>query len=60
MGLDWGYLIAGLVVFVISARVYKKSTGKDISELWKRDGKVSRIPDAPQYQRVYITRGIKT
>lgn len=60
MAFDWGYLIAFAVIFFVASKMYKKNTGKPISELWNnRDKKL--LPSMDEgYQRMYITRGIKT
>lgn len=61
MAFDIGYVIAGLVILFIIAKVYKKGTGNDLADLWKnRERRSERVLETPHYQRVYITRGIKT
>ena len=58
MAFDWGYVIAGAVIFWIVAMSYKKKTGKPISELWKnKEGNV--IQRTNEFRRVYVTKGIK-
>jgi len=59
MALDWGYLIAFAVVFFVVSKMYKKNTGKPISELWNNQRKKIAEKVDEGYQRVYITRGIK-
>jgi len=56
----FGYFIAGVVIIFIAAKVYKKSTGRDISELWKNTKeRVKEKVEEPYYQRIYVTKGIK-
>lgn len=57
--MDFGWLIAlGFCAFII-ATMYKKKTGNNISELWKNREGNSMAISAPDYRRVYITKGIK-
>lgn len=55
-----GYGVAGIVIFIIVAKIYKKHTGNDIAELWKNGKEKIKQIESPTYQRVYITKGIKT
>lgn len=55
-----GYIIALMVVLWIVVISYKKKTGKNISELWKKGKEKVKEAITPKYQRVYVTRGIKT
>lgn len=61
MAFDAGYIILPIVLIFIVATLYKKKTGENLSELWKnRAEKIDRTPKVPEFQRVYITKGIKT
>lgn len=58
MAVDFGYIIGPVFLFWIAATFYKKKTGKNISELWK--GAKEKLEEVkPEYQRVYINRGVK-
>jgi len=59
MAFDFGYIIAlGVLAFII-ASIYKKKTGNNISELWKKDPSKA-VPDLqPGFQRFKVTRGAK-
>jgi len=64
MAVDWGMIIGPIAILWIVAIVYKKKTGKPISNLWKDRGITRASPremmEATGYQRVYVNRGIKT
>ncbi len=56
-----GMIVTVGILGTTAALIYKKKYNKPISELWKNtNAKVEEQLQTRDYQRVYITRGIKT